>query len=130
MNVVSNVVLTNAQCLRIIQVQRIFDAHSRMGVVRVTDKTQMQELLRDLGFDWNLNDVMTVCHKMDLDHSDTIDFREFYQWYVHIINDTFVSCFSRRAFGFVRVFLSPTQCRQAFPSVLYSQMIVHASCIA
>jgi hypothetical protein len=75
-----------------------------MGVVRLTDKKQMQELLRDLGFNWDVNDVMAVLRKIDLDHSDTIDFREFYQWYVHIIKYTFVSCFSGRAFGFARVF--------------------------
>jgi hypothetical protein len=75
-----------------------------MGVVRVTDKKQMQELLRDLGFNWDVNDVMTVLRNIDLDHSDTIDFREFYQWYVHIIKYTFVSCFPGRVFGSVLVF--------------------------
>jgi hypothetical protein len=53
-----------------------------MGVVRLTDKKQMQELLQSLGFDWNLNDMMAVYRKMDLDHNDSVDFREFYQWYV------------------------------------------------
>ena len=56
-----------------------------MGVVRLTDKKQMQELLQSLGFDWDLNDVMAVYRKMDLDHNDTVDFREFYQWYVRAI---------------------------------------------
>lgn len=75
-----------------------------MGVVRVTDKKQMQELLRDLGFNWDVNDVMTVARKIDLDHSETIDFREFYQWYVHIMNYLFVSSFPGRAFSSVSVF--------------------------
>ena len=63
------------------EVQIYFDTHSRMGTVRLTDKRQMKRLFEDLGFEWDLNQVMSVAHDIDLDNDDSIDFYEFFKWY-------------------------------------------------
>ena len=69
-------------CVPAQEVQRLFDQFSDMGALRFTDRDNMKRLLDSLGFDWDEEKIKKVYTDIDLDHSDTVDFGEFYRWYL------------------------------------------------